>query len=60
MTITYARTDHNNATVAQTVKQLPGAEKEVHLVNEFLKKKGWKTEVYLYENATEDTSKENC
>ncbi len=51
------RTDHNNATVAQTVKQLPGAEKEVYLVNEFLKKKGWKTEVYLYENATEDTIK---
>ncbi len=51
------RTDHNNASIAQTVKQLPGAEKEVQLVNDFLKEKGWKTEVYLYENATEDTIK---
>lgn len=51
------RTDHNNATVAQTVKQLPGAEKEVQLVNKFLMEKGWKTDVYLYENATEDTIK---
>lgn len=51
------RKDHNNSSLSQTIKQLPGAEQEVRLVNDFLKKKGWDTELYLYEVATEDTIK---
>lgn len=50
--------DHENTNSAQAIKQLPGAEKEIDLVNNVLKSKGWKTNVYMYENASEDTVKQ--
>ena len=58
----YAANDKNsshiNSSTKQAIKQLPGAEKEIVLIDEFLKQKGWETKVLMHADASEDAVKE--
>lgn len=49
---------HINSSENQSIKQLPGAEKEINLIEELLKQKGWETNVLMYADASEDAVKE--